>query len=125
MAPNLVGHVRKLFIYPVKSMRGISVSEISCYRYGANGDRKYAFTRAGNMSGFPWLTARELPALLQHEPYFVDAASPIASAIRVKTPDNRDLSLEAPELAGELAAQNEAAVSLLKLKCGTFDCMPL
>ena len=125
MAPNIVGRVQKLFLYPVKSMRGIPVSEIVCYWYGANGDRKVAFTRENDMSGFPWLTARELPALLQYEPYFVDEAAPLTSAIRVKTPDNRDLSLESHELSEELARQYGAPISLLKLKRGTFDCMPL
>lgn len=125
MALKTVGYVRELFLYPVKSMRGASVSEITCYWYGANGDRKYAFTRVGDVSGFPWLTARELPALLQYEPYFVDATSPISSPIRVRTPVNEDFPLEAPKLAEELATRAETAVSLLRLQRGTFDCMPL
>lgn len=125
MALQTVGHVRELFLYPVKSMRGVAVSEITCYWYGANGDRKVAFTRAGDESGFPWLTARELPALLQYEPYFVDPASPLSSSIRVKTPDNRVLALEAPELVTELATLADTELSLLKLKRGTFDSMPI
>lgn len=106
-------------------MRGASVPEITCYWYGANGDRKYAFTCAGDVSGFPWLTARELPTLLQYEPYFVDVTSPMTSPVRVRTRANRDLPLEAPELAAELTARAETEVSLLKLKRGTFDCMPI
>lgn len=125
MALQTVGHVRELFLYPVKSMRGVAVSEITCYWYGANGDRKVAFIRADDASGFPWLTARELPALLQYEPYFVDPRAPLSSSIRVRTPDNRDLALEAPKLATELATRAETEVSLLRLKRGTFDSMPI
>lgn len=121
----IIGYVRELFVYPVKSMRGVSVPEVDCYWYGVNGDRKVAFTRDGIMSGFPWLTARELPALLTYEAYFVDPWSPLSSPIRVKTPDDRDLPLDAPELAEELADAYGNAISLLKLKRGTFDCMPL
>lgn len=125
MQENIVGHVKELFLYPVKSMRGISVPQVTCYWYGVNGDRKVAFTRAGILSGFPWLTGRELPALLKYEPYFVDSQSPNSSPIRVRTPDNRDLPLEGSELAQELSAAYGDAISLLKLKRGTFDCMPL
>lgn len=125
MKDTIVGYVRELFVYPVKSMRGIPVAEVSCYWYGVNGDRKVAFTRSGNLSGFPWLTARDLPALLQHKPYFVDPESPLTSPIRVKTPDNKDLPLESPELIATLESDFEGHLSLLKLKRGTFDCMPL
>lgn len=125
MSENIVGHVKELFVYPVKSMRGISVPEVECYWYGVNGDRKVAFTRDGNTSGFPWLTGRELPDLLTYEPYFVDPWSPLSSPIRVETPDGRDLPLESPELIRELADGYGGAISLLKLKRGTFDCMPL
>jgi uncharacterized protein len=125
MPKTVVGRVRKLFIYPVKSMRGIAVPEISCYWYGANGDRKAAFTRAGDLSGFPWLTARELPDLLTYEPYFVDATSPLTSATHVRTPDGRDLPLESSALSADLARRHGAAIALLKLKRGTFDCMPM
>src|SRR5690606_3646034 len=116
---------QELFVYPVKSMRGAPVSEASCYWYGVNGDRKYAFTRSGNLSGFPWLTARELPALLKYAPYFFEPHSPLQSPIRVKTPENDDLALAAPALHHELAKGYKGDIELLKLKRGSFDCMPL
>ena len=125
MTRKIVGHVQELFLYPVKSMRGISVREVTLYWYGANGDRKYAFTQAGDLSGFPWLTARELPVLLQYQPYFVNPASPLTSDVRVRTPERRELALEAPELIAQLAALSGLPVSLVKLKRGTYDCMPL
>lgn len=125
MTRKIAGHVRELFLYPVKSMRGLSVSAVELYWYGVNGDRKYAFTQVGDLSGFPWLTARELPHMLQYEPYFVDPASPLSSAIRIRTPDGRDLPVEAAEVAEQLAAESGIRVSLVKLMRGTFDCMPV
>lgn len=125
MTRKIAGYVRELFLYPVKSMRGVSVSEVELYWYGVNGDRKYAFTQAGDLSGFPWLTARELPDMLQYEPYFVDPASPLSSAVRIRTPDGRDLPVEAAEVADRLAAESGIRVSLVKLMRGTFDSMPV
>lgn len=54
-----VGSVQEINLYPVKSMRGVSVPEAELYWYGLNGDRKYAFVRSDTPSGFPWLTGRE------------------------------------------------------------------
>lgn len=125
MGRQRVGQVGNLFVYPVKSMRGVEVEELDCYWYGANGDRKYGFTQVGDMTGFPWLTGRELPALLTYAPYFVDASKPLSSAVRVRTPEGGDLALEGEALREELGAQFRGKMALLKLKRGTFDCMPL
>ena len=65
-----VGIVKEVNLYPVKSMRGVSVPEASLYWYGLNGDRKYAFVRDID-SSFPWLTGRQVPKLLQYEPHFL------------------------------------------------------
>lgn len=48
--------------------------------------------------------------------FLYDETSPLSSAIRVRTPAGRDLPLEAPEFAEELATRAGTAVSLLKLK---------
>ena len=53
---NQVATVTELYLYPVKSMRGIAVEELDVYWYGFNGDRKHSFVRSGNPTGFPWLT---------------------------------------------------------------------
>ena len=54
-----IGTIKALNLYPVKSMRGVSVAEATLYWYGLNGDRKYAFVQDKPHSSFPWLTARE------------------------------------------------------------------
>ena len=49
----MVGTVAALNLYPVKSMRGISVPRAELYWYGLNGDRKHAFYAPGPTRGSP------------------------------------------------------------------------
>jgi uncharacterized protein len=125
MAKYLVGTVKEITLYPVKSMRGVSVEKAECYWYGLNGDRKYAFVHNDVTSGFPWLTARELPQLLQYQPYFTHPELPMTSKICVKTPNGEDVALESSDLLEVLTKSYNKEISLLKLKRGTFDCMPV
>ena len=120
-----IGCVKEVNLYPVKSMRGTRVREASLYWYGLNGDRKYAFVRPNTPSGFPWLTGRELPRLLQYEPYFVSPDEPMRSDIRVKTPSGEVLPLASSELKQALSAGHDEDLSLLHLNRGTYDAMPL
>jgi uncharacterized protein len=123
MTNTYVGTVKDINLYPVKSMRGVSVEHADVYWYGLNGDRKYAFVHDDAKSGFPLLTAREHPKLLQYQPYFVDPSSPLKSEIRVLTPTGEDVALS--ELQSELARSYPKPISLLKLMRGTFDCIPV
>jgi uncharacterized protein len=123
MTNHLIGIVKEINLFPVKSMRGVSVEHADVYWYGLNGDRKYAFIHDDAKSGFPWLTAREHPKLLQYQPYFVDPTSPLKSEIRILTPAGADVALS--DLQGELARAYPKPISLLKLMRGTFDCMPV
>lgn len=123
MPATIVGKVKTLTLYPVKSMRGVNVDRAQLYWYGLNGDRKYAFVKTDARSGFPWLTARDLPDLLSYQPYFEQPETPTTSALRVVTSEGKDLALNSPELKTELGLGEN--VSLLKLSRGTFDCMPV
>ena len=120
-----IGIVKEVNLYPVKSMRGVSVSEASLYWYGLNGDRKYAFIRSSTRSGFPWLTGREMPELLQYEPQFISPDEPMKSDICVKTPDGQMFPLESPALNQALATEYGEDISLLHLNRGTYDAMPV
>lgn len=120
-----IGVVKAIYLYPVKSMRGLTVEEATLWWYGLNGDRKCAFVRSDNQSGFPWLTARQLPAMVHYQPRFVDPTDRIRSAIMVTTPSGAELSLDDPLLAQELAAAYGASVQLMKISRGIFDAMPL
>lgn len=119
-----VGVVAELNLYPVKSMRAVMVSEAQLYWYGFNGDRKYAFVRSENASGFPWLTGRELPNLLCYQPVFVDKANVLTSPIRVSTPE-KEMALSSSELREALSQAYGAPVQLIRLNRGTYDAMPI
>ena len=122
---QVVGRVQEVNLYPVKSIRGVSVPEANLYWYGFNGDRKYAFVRSDARSGFPWLTARELPELLRYEPRFLTPDEPMTSDVDVCTPDGQALPLESGQLGQSLTSSYGAPVSLLHLNRGTYDCMPV
>src|SRR5438128_11899750 len=62
--PVEIGHVEAIFRYPVKSMGGESLTEATLGWHGLAGDRRLAFRRMNDCSGFPWLSASQLPALL-------------------------------------------------------------
>jgi len=53
-------------------MRGEERSTVALSVNGIPGDRMYAFVKAGSSSYFPWLTARDWPGLLQHQPMTQD-----------------------------------------------------
>src|SRR5262245_11829200 len=77
---NVVGTVESLWRYPVKSMRGEEVAEAFVGYSGVYGDRLFAFRSSAGPKGFPYLTGREQPMLLQCRPRFRNseqAARPI------------------------------------------------
>lgn len=62
-----VATVHGIYRYPVKSMRGARLHTTELTFQGVPQDRRYAFVQAGSGSSFPWLTGRELLALLSYE----------------------------------------------------------
>lgn len=115
-----IGVVTGLYRYPVKSMRGESLAEANLYWHGLDGDRRYAFVQSQNRSGFPWLTARELPQLVQYLPRF-ERADPANSPIQVQTPNGRFLPLTSDELHQELQAAFGQPIHLMKIGRGAYD----
>jgi uncharacterized protein YcbX len=116
-----IGIVASLHRYPVKSMQGTSVDRSHVWWYGLDGDRRYAFLKAGNTSGFPWLTARDVPEMLLYAPYFTDPDQLNKAPVRVLTPDGRDVALESDELLAELAGRYGKPVALTHIGRGAFD----
>jgi uncharacterized protein YcbX len=57
---NELGHVCELVRYPVKSMAGTVTESAFLGWHGLDGDRRFAFRRLGDDSGFPWLTASQV-----------------------------------------------------------------
>src|SRR5262249_36121672 len=121
MSRIAVGAVSALYRYPVKSMRGEALDEARLYWHGIEGDRRYAFVRAGNYTSFPWLTAREVPDMLRYTPYLSDPGLPRESPVRVRTPCGEDVPVESEALRRELESRSGGRVHLLHLNRGAPD----
>lgn len=120
-----VGTVRAIWRYPVKSMRGEALTAAPLGWHGLEGDRRYAFVRAGDVTNFPWLTGREVHEMLRYAPSFTDAAQPRTCPVRVRTPGGRDLAIEDEVLRAELESRSGVPLSLIQLNVGAFDSMPV
>lgn len=121
MQKVMVGTVAALYRYPVKSMRAEPLAEGPLYWHGFAGDRRYAFVRSGNLTRFPWLTAREVPDMLLYRPYVTDLDDPRECPVGVRTPDGLDLPVESEELRAGLEAKYGAPVYLLHSGRGSPD----
>ncbi|MBI4624967.1 MAG: MOSC N-terminal beta barrel domain-containing protein [Verrucomicrobia bacterium] len=58
--PIEIGQVEAIFRYPVKSMGGERLEVAQLGWHGLEGDRRRAFRRIDDRSGFPWLTASKV-----------------------------------------------------------------
>ena len=114
-----VGHVHQLVRYPVKSMAGIATDSAFLGWHGLQGDRRFAFRRLNDSSGFPWLSASRLPELILYQPLGLDENA--EEPAQVRTPERVDLALGSAELQNSVAEKFGSAVELMKLKHGIFD----
>lgn len=121
---NKVGIVTQINLFPVKSMRGISVQEAFCHWFGLNGDRKWGFVKEGHRGGFPWVTGRDIPEMILFETEIENHLE--NSAVRVKNLTGQWRSVESPDLLQELSTlYGGKPLACLNLKRGTFDELPL
>jgi len=120
-----IGTVRAINRYPVKSMAGESLAAATLRWPGIDGDRQYAFYRADNTSRFPWLTGRDVPAMVIHAARYLDPADPRRSPVRVTAPDGGEHDVASPDLCAALAEAAGEPVRLLQVGRGTFDSMPV
>jgi uncharacterized protein len=116
-----LGHVHELARYPVKSMAGVATDSAFLGWHGLQGDRRFAFRRLNDNSGFPWLTASRLPELLLYEPLGLDENAEEPLPTHVRTPEGMNLALGSAELQNSVAEKFGNAVELMKLKHGIFD----
>ena len=116
-----VGHVREIVRYPIKSMAGIPTDSAFVGWHGLEGDRRFAFRRLNDKSGFPWLTASRLPELLLYQPHGLDENADEPTPTHVRTPEGMNLALGSAELQNSVAEKFGSAVELMKLKHGIFD----
>jgi len=116
-----LGHVHQLARYPVKSMAGVATDSAFLGWHGLQGDRRFAFRRINDKSGFPWLSASRLPELLLYQPLGLDETAEEPAPTHFRTPDGLNLKLGSAELQNHVAEKLGSPVELMKLKHGIFD----
>lgn len=114
-----IGQVEALFRYPVKSMAGERLATAHLGWHGIAGDRRLAFRRLEDRSGFPWLTAGKLPALLLFAPQPREDGGDLPTHIR--TPEGEELPVFGEDLAREVGRRYGAPVQMMQLNQGIFD----
>jgi uncharacterized protein YcbX len=116
-----IGHVEALFRYPVKSMRGERLEAANLGWHGLDGDRRLAFRRINDRSGFPWLTASQLPELVLFTPQRREDDAQGNIPTHIRTPDGTEMPVFGPDLAREIERLYGAPVQMMQLKHGIFD----
>jgi uncharacterized protein YcbX len=120
-----IGRVVELFRYPVKSMAGERIAEAELDWQGIEGDRQYSFYRKRDSSRFPWLSGRDLSALVLYRAIFKDPAMPRNSTVDVITPAGDLMDLHDPTLLEMLSEAAACELGLLQVGRGTHDSMPV
>jgi uncharacterized protein YcbX len=116
-----IGHVEAIFRYPVKSMRGEQLEVAQLGWHGLDSDRRFAFRRIDDRSGFSWLSASQLPDLLLFAPHRRDEGAQEPLPTHVRTPEGKEMPVLGEELATEVARRYGAPVQMMQLKHGIFD----
>ena len=116
-----IGHVEAIFRYPVKSMGGERLEVARMGWHGLDGDRRLAFRRIDDRSGFPWLTAGKLPGLVLFAPQPRDDGASGHLPTHIRTPDGEMLPVFGEELAADVGRRYGAPVQMMHLKHGIFD----
>jgi hypothetical protein len=116
-----IGQVEAIFRYPVKSMGGERLEVANLGWHGLEGDRRLAFRRVDDRSGFPWLSASKLPDLLLFSPHRREDAAPGDLPTHVRTPDGEEMPVFGEGLATEVARRHGAPVQMMHLDRGIFD----
>lgn len=122
---TLLATIKQIYLYPVKSMRGVAVEEAFLSIHGFLGDRRYAFVQealaAKNV--FPWMTAREKPNMLLHAAHFDRQPTPTDKNVKVlvTTPEGEEFHVNDPKLCEHVANLLGHPVFLLRNGRGNFD----
>jgi uncharacterized protein len=116
-----IGQVEAIFRYPVKSMGGEGLEFADLGWHGIEGDRRLAFRRINDRSGFPWLSASKLPDLILFTPRRGKGDAGGDLPTHVRTPDGEELPVFGEELAAEVGRRYGAPVEMMQLKHGIFD----
>jgi MOSC domain-containing protein len=115
-----IGRIAHLFRYPVKSMAGVPLEAAALGWHGIEGDRRLAFRRVADGSGFPWLMASKAAELVLYRPLGETDGNALLPT-HVRTPEGKDLPLSGAELREVLSRRYGSPVELMQLQSGIFD----
>jgi len=116
-----LGRIKAIYRYPVKSMSGEFLEVARVGWHGIEGDRRFAFRRLADKSGFPWMSASKVPQLLLYKPFGLDSSTAESLPTHVRTPDGKEYELRSDELRKEVSSRLGSEVELMNLKHGIFD----
>jgi uncharacterized protein len=116
-----IGQVEAIFRYPVKSMGGERLEAANLGWHGLDGDRRLAFRRMDDHSGFPWLTATKLPDLLLFAPSRRENGAEADLPTHIRTPGGNEMPVFGEGLAAEVGRRYGAPVEMMQLNHGMFD----
>jgi uncharacterized protein len=115
-----IGEVEAIFRYPVKSMGGEPLEVAELGWHGLEADRRLAFRRLDDHSGFPWLTASKLPDLLRFAPVRREGAQGDLPT-HIRTPNGEEMPVFGEDLATEVGRRYGAPVEMMQVRHGIFD----
>lgn len=116
-----IGSVEALYRYPVKSMCGERLESSDLGWNGLEGDRRLAFRRIEDCSGFPWLSASKLPDLIRFAPLRREVDARRNLPTHVRAPDGQEMEIFGEELAAEVERRHGSPVQMMHLRNGIFD----
>lgn len=116
-----IGVIEAIFRYPVKSMRGEQVNAAAMGWHGLEGDRRLAFRKIDDVSGFPWLTASKFPDLVLYSPQRSGDPDQFPLPTHVRTPDGEEMPIFGKELAADVERRCGIAVEMMQWRQGMFD----
>ena len=116
-----IGNVEAIFRYPVKSMGGEQVEAANLGWHGIESDRRLALRRINDRSGFPWLTATQLPDLLRYSPLPREDGAKREVPTHVRAPNGEAMPVFGDDLAAEVGLLHGAPVQMMQLRHGIFD----
>ncbi|HEY6443936.1 MAG TPA: hypothetical protein VIY66_11420 [Candidatus Acidoferrales bacterium] len=102
-------------------MRGEQLEGASLGWHGIEGDRRLAFRRIDNRSGFPWLSASKLPDLVRFAPLRREGGAEEDLPTHIRTPDGEEMTVFGEDLAAEVGRRHKAPVQMMQLNHGAFD----
>jgi uncharacterized protein YcbX len=122
-----IGRVESVWRYPVKSMCGEAMDEISLKQTGVEGDRLYAFHSSGSPADFPYFTGRNQTAMILYRPRFRDPDQ-LHLGVEVETPEGDTLAVDDPRLIAKLRRginEEKHLISLMQSDAALTDCQPV